>query len=174
VPSQPSLRPFDVAVALRLSLVPDDRYEPLALALATSTSAVHRAVARLQHAGLCGAGSRRVQADALFEFLVHGVRYAFPAVHGPERTGLPTAAAHPELADAIGGSEPIRALVWPMDGGTARGETLVPLFNGATKVASRDARLHQMLACVDVFRVGSPGQRSAAADLLRRDLKAAA
>ena len=55
VPSQPSLRPFDIAVALRLVLVPEDRYEPLALALATSTSAVHRSVARLQHAGICGA-----------------------------------------------------------------------------------------------------------------------
>ena len=39
MPSQPSLRPFDVAVALRLLLVPEDRYEPLANALATSTSA---------------------------------------------------------------------------------------------------------------------------------------
>lgn len=166
MPSQPSLRPFDIAVALRLVLVPEDRYEPLAVALATSTSAVHRSVARLQHAGLCGPGSRTVQAPNLQEFLVHGARFAFPAVHGPERVGLPTAGAHPDLAAVFGGDEPVRALVWPMEGGGVRGETLVPLFNGLTKVASRDARLHKMLACVDGIRVGSPRQRKAAADLL--------
>jgi hypothetical protein len=174
VPSQPSLRPFDIAVALRLTLVPEDRYEPLAVALATSTSAVHRAVGRLQNAGICAPGTRTVRADALHEFLVHGVRYAFPAIHGPERTGLPTAGAHPEIAGVIGQSEPVRNLVWPMEGGSARGETIVPLFNGVTKVAARDPRLHQMLACVDVLRVGTARQRTAAAELLRRDLAAAA
>jgi hypothetical protein len=166
VPSQPSLRPFDIAVALRLVLVPEDRYEPLAIALATSTSAVHRSVARLQHAGICGPGSRTVIEPALHEFLVHGARYAFPAIHGPERTGLPTAGAHPELAMIFGNDESVRTLVWPMEGGTVRGETLVPLFNGLTKVASRDARLHKMLACVDGIRVGTTRQRGAAADLL--------
>jgi len=166
VPSQPSLRPFDIAVALRLVLVPEDRYEPLAIALATSTSAVHRAVARLQHAGICGPGSRTVIEPSLHEFLVHGARYAFPPVHGPERVGLPTAGAHPELAAIFAGDEAVRTLVWPMEGGSVRGEALVPLFNGLTKVAARDARLHKMLACVDGLRVGTPRQRGATADYL--------
>lgn len=173
MPSQPSLRPFDIAVALRLVLVPEDRYEPLAGALATSTSAVHRSVARLQHAGICGPGSRTVREDALHEFLVHGVRYAFPPVHGPERVGLPTAGAHPDIAAAVGGQEPLRAMIWPTDTGAVRGETLVPLFNGLTKVASKDARLHAMLACVDALRVGTPAQRAAVADLLRQQLASA-
>jgi hypothetical protein len=173
VPSQPTLRPFDIAVALRLSLVPEDRYEPLALALSTSTSAVHRAVARLQHAGICRSASRTVRGHSLHEFLMHGVRYAFPAVHGPERAGVPTAGSHPEVAGALGTTEPVRALVWPMEGGAVRGETIVPLFNGAAKVAARDARMHQMLACVDVLRVGSAPQRSAVADLLLRDMAVA-
>lgn len=160
-------------MALRLVLVPEDRYEPLAIALATSTSAVHRSVARLQHAGICGPGSRTVIEPSLQEFLVYGARYAFPAVHGPERIGLPTAAAHPDLAEALGNGEPVRSLVWPMEGGPARGDTLVPLFNGVTKVASRDPRLHRMLACVDALRVGNGGQRTAAADLLQQQLSAA-
>lgn len=166
MPSQPSLRPFDIAVGLRLVLVPEDRYEPLAIALATSTSAVHRSVARLQHAGICGPGSRTVIEPALHEFLVYGARYAFPAVRGPEKTGLPTAGAHPDLAAAFGAEE-ARALVWPMEGGTVRGEALVPLFNGLTKVVSRDARLHKMLACVDGIRVGSANQRKIAGEFLQ-------
>ncbi len=168
MPSQPSLRPFDVAVALRLLLEPEDRYEPLASALATSTSAAHRAVARLQHAGLCEPASRTVNQSACREFLVHGVRYAFPPLHGPERIGMPTAGSHPELTALIGSGSPAKTLVWPMEGGVIRGETLVPLFKGVTKVASRDARLHHLLACVDVLRVGSPAQRAAAADILEQ------
>lgn len=167
MPSQPSLRPFDIAVALRLVVVPEDRYEPLAIALATSTSAVHRAVARLQHAGICGAGSRTVHESALHEFLVYGARYAFPAVRGPEKAGLPTAGAHPELTAVLGGEENARVLVWPMEDGLVRGEALVPLFNGLTKVASRDARLHKMLACVDGIRVGTPHQRRAAGEFMQ-------
>lgn len=170
VPTQPSLRPFDVAVALRLLLVPEDRYEPLANALATSTSAAHRSVARLQHAGLCEPASRTVNRSACHEFLVHGVRYAFPPVHGPERIGMPTAGAHPELAELFGTDVAMKTLVWPMEGGAIRGEALVPLFNGVTKVAARDARLHHLLACVDVLRVGNSAQRQLAADVLQRRL----
>src|SRR5688572_28985415 len=90
VPSQPSLRPFDVAVALRLLLVPEDRYEPLAAALVTSTSAVHRSVARLQQSNLCLPSRRTVAKLPFREFLTHGVRYSFPPIVGPEREGMPT------------------------------------------------------------------------------------
>ncbi len=166
--TQPSLRPFDVAVALRLLLEPEDRYEPLANALATSTSAAHRSVARLQHAGLCEPASRTVNQSACREFLVHGVRYAFPPVHGPERLGMPTAGSHPELSDLVGDGSAMKSLVWPMEGGTMRGEALVPLFKGVTKVASRDARLHHLLACIDVIRVGNSEQRAAAAAILQQ------
>jgi len=170
MPTQPSLRPFDVAVALRLLLEPEDRYEPLANALATSTSAAHRAVARLQHAGLCEPASRTVNQSACREFLVHGVRYAFPPVHGPERLGMPTASSHPELSGLANNGAATKPLVWPMEGGSMRGEALIPLFKGVTKVAARDARLHHLLACVDVIRVGSAAQRAAAADILQQRL----
>lgn len=170
MPTQPSLRPFDVAVALRLLLVPEDRYEPLANALATSTSAAHRSVARLQHAGLCEPSSRTVNRSACREFLVHGVRYAFPPVHGPERLGMPTAGSHPELSALFGNGSAMKALVWPMEGGVVRGEALVPLFNGVTKVATRDPRLHHLLACVDVIRVGTSAQRAVAADVIAQRL----
>ncbi len=166
MPSQPSLRPFDVAVALRLLLVPEDRYEPLAAALATSTSAVHRSVARLQQAGLCEPASRTVNRSACREFLVHGVRFAFPAVHGPERVGMPTAGAHPALAVLFVDGHSMPRMVWPMEGGTVRGEAIVPLFNGLTKVAARDERLHHLLACVDALRVGNGAQRAIAAEVL--------
>jgi hypothetical protein len=54
-----------------------------------------------------------------------------------------------------------------------RGEALMPLFNGVTKVAARDAKLHHLLACVDVLRVGNSAQRDVAATVLEQRLFAA-
>jgi len=157
VPTQPTLRPFDVAVALRLALVPEERYEPLAGAMATSTSAVHRSVGRLRQAAVCRPGSRTVRTPALLEFLRHGLRYAFPPVLGGERAGVPTAGAHAALL-ALAGDDPAVRLVWPMDGGGTNGRALVPLFAAATKVADRDPRVHALLAATDLLRVGTPSQ----------------
>jgi hypothetical protein len=166
VPSQPSLRPFDVAVALRLLLVPEERYEPLAEALVTSTSAVHRAVARLQQAGLAKAASRTIARPALREFLLHGVRYAFPAMQGPERVGAPTAWAHPSVHAMFPDGIDARPLVWPGDASGVRGDSLVPLFAGVPAVAARDPRMHELLACVDALRAGSPRERRIVGDAL--------
>ena len=165
MPSQPSLRPFDIAVALRLLLVPEERYEPLAEALVTSTSAVHRSVARLQLAGLCQPSSRTIARVALREFLLHGARYAFPAVHGPERTGLATAWTHPDVAGLFDGDAP-RGLIWATDRGNVRGESLVPLFPNIPAVAARDPRLHSLLAMVDAIRAGSARESTLVGDTL--------
>ncbi|MBU6366684.1 MAG: hypothetical protein KJT01_10785 [Gemmatimonadetes bacterium] len=146
-----------MAVALRLSLVPEERYEPLATAMATSTSAVHRSVGRLRQARVCRPGSRTVLREALLEFLRHGVRYAFPPLLGTDRQGIPTAGGHAAMAGLIDGDASVR-LVWPMDGGAANGRSLIPLFAAATRVAERDPRLHGLLAATDLLRVGSSPQ----------------
>lgn len=164
MPSQPTLRPFDIAVALRLLISPEERYEPLADALVTSTSAVHRSVARLQLAGLCQRATRTVARAELHEFLLHGVRFAFPPVIGGERAGLPTTVAHPELGMLFPDGADSKPLVWGSDLGAVRGETLAPLFPGVPAVASRDARLHELLAAVDVLRVGTERERRIVGD----------
>ena len=159
MPSQPILRPFDIAVALRLLLVPEDRYEPLADALVTSTSAVHRSVARLGLAGICRPSSRTVNRDAFHEFLLHGVRFAFPPMIGPERTGVPTSIAHPRVRELLPNGTESRALVWPSDLGKEQAASIAPLFSGVPAVASRDPRLHELLAVVDALRTGNKRER---------------
>jgi hypothetical protein len=158
-----------VAVALRLLLEPEDRYEPLAEALATSTSAVHRGVARLQSAGILRAGSRTIARPALREFLLHGVRYAFPPLRGHEVLGMPTAWSHPGIAALLtADSQPdgLRPHVWPEEGGTVRGDMLVPLFPSTAKVSKQDPRLYELLAAVDAIRLGSPAVRRLVSDFL--------
>ena len=74
----------DIVVALKLAFESEgSSYAVLADELGLSTSQVHAAVKRAGEAGLLVAGSRKVNQQALVEFLVHGLKYVFPAKRGP-------------------------------------------------------------------------------------------
>jgi hypothetical protein len=160
---QPTLRPSDVAVAIQLARRPGAHYKDLARVLQLGVAEVHRGVRRLERARLAEVGERRVNRQALLEFLVHGVRYTFPAVLGPESPGIPTATAAPTLAEKIPGGP---AAVWPDAEGKARGVSLVPLYGAAPHAALEDEHLHRALALVDVLRLGELRERRLAQGLL--------
>ena len=101
--------------------------------------------------------------QALLEFLVHGVRYVFPAVLGAEAHGIPTAAAAPGLAAKIPGGP---AAVWLDAEGKTRGVSLVPLYREAPRAAREDEHLYRALALVDVLRLGQLQERRLAQGLL--------
>ena len=168
---QPTLRPRDVAVALQLAWGPGSHYAVLAQALLLGLAEVHRGVRRLEAAGLLLAGERRVNRQALLEFLVHGVRYVFPAVLGREATGLPTAAGGPGLAGKLPAAP---AVVWPTPDGKARGVALTPLYRAAPRASLQDERLYRALALVDVLRLGQIQERRQAQGLLDAELSATA
>lgn len=156
---QQTLRPLDIVVALRLAMVPDDRYESLAEAIGVSLSTAHQAVRRLKSAGLLRPGNRTPNRKALVEFLSHGLRYAFFAEPGPETRGVPTAHSAPPLAEEIVSDE---TYVWPSAKGHARGTSLPPLYEGAELLPERDPGLYRALALVDAVRVGRARERKLA------------
>ena len=164
---QASLRPGDIAVALELVLQPGERYENLSQALRLSLSAAHRAVGRLEAASLLLPRDRHPNKSALLEFLTHGVRYAFPATLGAETRGVPTAGGLPEFSGEMPAGS---GAVWPSADGTARGPSVVPLYEGAAAAALADARLHRLLALVDAIRIGPARERRIAERLLRSDM----
>jgi DNA-binding Lrp family transcriptional regulator len=164
---QPTLRPSDVAVALCLAREPGTHYQDLARRLHLGVAEVHRGVRRLERAGLLQSRERRVNRQALLEFLVHGVRYVFPAVLGPESLGIPTAAAAPNLAGRIPGGP---TAVWQDAEGRTRGVSLVPLYRAAPRAALEDAHLYRALALVDVLRLGQLQERRVAQGLLDETL----
>jgi len=163
VEKQPTLRPSDVAVALQLARTPGAHYEDLARSLHLGVAEVHRGVRRLERARLVLTGERRVNRQALLEFLVHGVRYVFPAVLGPETQGMPTAAAAPSLAEKVAGGP---VAVWQSAEGTTRGSSLVPLYGAVPRAAGEDEQLYRALALVDVLRLGELKERRLAQGLL--------
>ncbi|HEY2825747.1 MAG TPA: hypothetical protein VGI83_09400 [Gemmatimonadales bacterium] len=167
---QATLRPSDVAVALRLAQRPAAIYQDLAAGLCLGLAQVHRAVQRLERAGLVLPGERRVNRQALLEFLEHGVRYAFPPHLGPEVRGVPTAASAPGLGSKLPSGP---ATVWPSAEGRVRGQALTPLYDGAAQAAVADAAFHRVLALVDALRIGQIRERRIAQQLLREELEMA-
>lgn len=167
--NQPSLRPVDAVVALHLVFHPEDRYEHLSEVLDIGLGSSHRAVKRLAAAGLVLPHRRAVSPGALTEFLEHGIRFAFYPVTGPEAQGVPTAHSGPPMAERIASD---RAMVWPSVDGTVRGDSLVPLYEGAPGLALRSPDLYELLTLVDAVRVGRARERRIAIELLHEKLRA--
>lgn len=165
------LKPQDVVVLLKLVAIGSRSwtYSGLAREIGMSASEVHAAIHRAQSARLYADVLRTVMHPNLYEFLVHGVRYAFPAEIGSPTRGIPTAHAAPPLSGIIVADEPLPP-VWETATGATNGVALTPLYKSVPFAAERDPELHQLLACVDALRIGRVRERNAATEALRRKI----
>lgn len=160
----------DVLVALALAAgEPADTpaYQELADRLGLSTSEAHAAVKRLQKAGLVDP-ERRVNRRALTEFLLHGLRYVFPAEPGAPSLGIATGPSAPGVREAF--DEP-ELWVWPTPEGDVRGPSIAPLYASVPAAARNDAKLYALLSLVDCLRVGRARERAIATKRLRSVLE---
>jgi hypothetical protein len=169
------LKPQDVVVLLKLVALGDQpwTFQRLAVELSISQSEVHAAVKRAVAAKLMSDASSstgRPLRPQLAEFLVHGVKYAFPPKRGELTRGVPTGYAAPPLDSQIAGSnEP--PPVWPYAEGTTRGYALAPLYRTVPEAALRDSALYELLALVDAIRDGRARERSLAEKALEKRLR---
>jgi hypothetical protein len=168
------LKPQDVVVLLKLVVLAKDEwtYQKLAVDLSISQSEAHAAVRRAVAAGLMSdvvAASGRPIRTALLEFLVHGVKYAFPPERGALTRGVPTGYAAPPLSEIIAGNDEPPP-VWPDAEGPVRGYAFAPLYPSVPKAARRDPQLYELLALVDGIRDGRAREREIAARELKRRL----
>src|SRR5206468_8327780 len=97
----------------------------------------------------------------LKEFLIHGVKYAFPVERGGPTRGIPTAEAAPPLDQQLAQDFPLPS-VWPYAQGTARGIAFSPLYKNVPQAALRDYKLYELLALVDAIREGRAREREIA------------
>jgi DNA-binding transcriptional MocR family regulator len=156
----------DVVVLLKLgSADPGWTIRMLAEETGISRSAVHRSLKRLAVAGLWDERHRRVNLTQAEEFLVHAVKYVFPAAVEGESRGIPTAWAAQPLVDRIASSESLPP-VWPDPRGRVRGLALRPLHEAVPAAARRDPELGERLALVDGLRLGDARVRGVARTLL--------
>jgi len=158
-----ALSPQDVIVLAKLVSYGGRRppMAQMAVDLNLSQSQVHASLKRLERSRLIAPSTNKPQLRAVEEFLLHGVKYAFPAFRGEATRGMPTAYAAPPLRDAIdpGGELPP---VWPTSEGAVRGLTLEPLHKAAPKAAQQDPMLYELLALIDALRDGRLRERQLA------------
>lgn len=166
-----ALKPQDVMVLLKVAVWPGGawKFADLAVELGMSASEVHKAIGRAQRSQLVAPrpdlGMWTVQRRNLLEFLIHGLRYVFPAERGALTRGVPTGIAAPILQARFGpSSEP--PTVWPHAEGTARGQSIEPLYPSVPLAASRDSNLYAALAVVDAIRCGRARERAVAAEVI--------
>jgi hypothetical protein len=163
--TQPSLRPQDVVVLAKLIVHggPRPTFARLGADLSMSSSEVHAAFRRLAEARLVSGNSRVAQPNlqATEEFLVHGVRYAFPARRGALTRGVPTGYAAPPLNKVIVADEEPPP-VWPHADGSTRGVGLEPLYRTVPSAALRDPAVYEILALIDALRDGRARERKLA------------
>ncbi|MBI3228823.1 MAG: hypothetical protein HYZ45_01110 [Burkholderiales bacterium] len=107
----------------------------------------------------------RVNRDSLQEFLVHGLRYVFPAKTAGLVRGIATAWAAPVLQGKLMSGGDV-APVWPDARGNTRGESISPLFKSVPYAAKRDPYLYGLLALTDSLRLGLARERKVAAEQL--------
>jgi hypothetical protein len=140
--------------------------------LSLSPSQVHLAIKRLERSRLIDAQSGRPILKAVEEFLIHGVKYVFPARRGEATRGIPTAYAAPPLTGQIVESGDLRP-VWPDPEGDVRGVGFEPLCKAVPKAARRDPVLYQLLALIDALRDGRARERQIAERELSARLRGA-
>ena len=167
--AQPSLRPQDVVVLAKLLTYKTGR-PPIARMsseLALSGSEVHAALRRLATSRLLSddASGNRPLLENAEEFLVHGVKYMFPARRGEVTRGVPTSHSAVPLIGHFGPSSDL-PVVWPLLEGSQRGVTLEPLYKTLPGVALRDQALYELMVLIDALREGRPRERQIAKEEL--------
>ena len=177
---QIAIHPQDVLVLLKLIAARDVTkrltYSELAKDLFMSSSQVFRSVKRAEAARLVIAPATSPLSNEelprnwlwpynranLREFLIHGVKYAFPAQRGEPTRGLPTAGAAAPLDKHFLQDDFPLPTVWPYANGSIRGIAFSPLYKNAPQAALRDPKLYELLALVDAIREGRAREREIA------------
>ncbi len=166
------LKPQDIVILLKLVVLKDRgwTYPTLAHDLFMSASEVHSGIKRAVAARLMNMNRRLPNKSNLIEFLIHGVKYAYPPERGGLTRGMPTGyAASPMRKYIVQGNEP--PPVWPDSHGQVRGYEFSPLFKSVPKACKSDPKLYEFLALLDSIRNGRARERNLAIREIKSRLK---
>jgi len=138
-----------------------------------SKSQINLALNRCLDVGLAKKDRRlgvpRVHTKALYNLIVHGVKYVFPVKPGEITRGIATAFAAPVLNDKLMSAGEL-VLIWPDAKGSIKGQAVEPIFKSAVYAALKDAEMYAFLALVDAIRIGQPREANLAGGLLKKRL----
>lgn len=164
------LKGQDIVLLLALAGRPPVTIRTAAALIAFDPGGVTRALRRLEEAGLFARERRAVLLPQAEEFILHGLRYVFPARPAGETRGIPTAWAAAPLVGELTTTDSLPP-VWAHADGTVRGFAVAPLHAIVPQAALGDAALWRRLALVDALRLGDARVRGVAMGLLSDELR---
>ena len=170
------MKPQDIIVLLKIFLKEPGTWTMSRIAheLFMSKSEVSLAIKRLKVAGLV-----RESLDlkcvipnlgAMEEFLIHGLKYVFPAEEGREMRGMPTSHSAAPLSVLIA-EDQADIYVWPYEFGDARGKSITPLYRSVPKAAELDIDFYELLVLLDGIRIGRAREVNIASEELVTRIK---
>ena len=157
------LKPQDIFIMLKLMVRNGSEwsYPSLSYELYMSASEVHAGVKRAVAAKLMDMHRKIPVKNNLLEFVIHGVKYAYPPERGGITRGIPTGyAAKPLRGLIVQPDEP--PPVWPDPEGLVRGYEFSPLYSSVPRACKVDPKLYELLALVDAIRAGRARERKIA------------
>jgi len=163
------MRPHDVVILLKiLSMEEGWLSKDLSSSLFISGSEISESLNRSMIGKLLSPNKRTVYKNSLFDFVVQGLKYVFPAEPGGMSTGVATGHSAPILKDFFIFDD---NYVWPSAQGKTKGFSIQPLYPNQPLAASADQELYDKLALLDAIRVGRTRERNKAVELFEHILK---
>lgn len=166
------MKPQDILIILKILIWKGSKWSiaRLAESVGMSASETHAAIKRCEISGIYSPLTRMPIRSALEEFIIHGVKYAFPAEQAPPDRGMPTAHSAPPLSGMIAGGDEV--YVWPYENGTVRGISISPLYSSVPFACEKDRELYEYLTLIDAIRIGRAREKKLAEELIIKMIEA--
>ena len=164
--SKYNMKPQDILVLLKIIALDSKKWQQLSLAqeLNMSQSEISQALQRSKYAQLLDFTGKKVNRIAFYEFLIYGLTYIFPQKPAAIVRGIATSHSASPLNEIINTSV---VYVWPHAKGNTRGQAVLPLYSSAIEASLKDSILYELLAMIDVLRVGSTREK----EIVKLELK---
>ncbi|MBP1672458.1 MAG: hypothetical protein H6Q25_273 [Bacteroidetes bacterium] len=166
------MRPQDVIILLKLSTLKNTtnwHFYDIANHLKMSTAEISESLERSKLAKLVSENKRELYTESFLEFLIYGVKYVFPVIPGRIVKGIPTAHSAPPLNKIIQINNEL--FVWKSSNGTIKGQEIQPLYKTIPEFILDNQEMYELIALVDVLRIGKMREVQLAIEFLNQKLK---
>ena len=149
------MKPQDVVVLTKIMASDVWNQKQLSAELGISQSEISESLSRSRYSGMIEEDSNTINSIAFYEFLVYGLKYAFPVKPQGIAKGVLTAQSSPFMGEKASQE----AFVWPAKDGQDRGQTIAPLYRSVPEAVEKDKRLYEYLSLIETLRVGGAKDR---------------
>ncbi|WP_136805150.1 hypothetical protein [Desulfosediminicola flagellatus] len=130
----------------------------LSAALGISKTAVNNSLKRSLSVGLVYLDRKtkypKVNRAIIYNFIIHAIKYVFPAELSSMTRGIPTSFSSPALNQIVVTAGEF-IYVWPDPRGKKMGQSVTPLFPTVPFAVRKDKSLYEYLSLVDAIRIGN-------------------